>query len=246
VSLEGVIPFASTFDVVGWFARDGEVLEKVGRVLMGDETAPEEPRRLLVARDAFDLLESDVANVLDNAAAVVSIEIGAVREVVVSEDGLAEWYQIFRTLQGFEIWENHGAWVTDVRPKLGPGIRDRYEWASTISPADALSARVAHSEIRQRITQMFEPGDILCLPTSPRVAPMKNEPVDRVEVEYREQALHLLCVAGLGGLPQVSVPLATMDGLPLGLSLVGAPGSDTQLLALARSLMDRKYAGDPD
>lgn len=49
--------------------------------------------------------------------------------------------------------------------------------------------------------------------------------------------MHLLCIAGLDGLPQVSLPLAEPDGLPLGLSLVGARGSDLRLLALARRLV---------
>ena len=52
------------------------------------------------------------------------------------------------------------------------------------------------------------------------------------------QAMCLLCIAGLGGLPQVSLPLATLDGLPLGLSIVGPPGSDMTLLALAESVGD--------
>jgi amidase len=51
--------------------------------------------------------------------------------------------------------------------------------------------------------------------------------------------MSILCIAGLAGLPQVSLPLATLDGLPLGFSLVGPWGSDRQLLALARSLMER-------
>ncbi len=80
-------------------------------------------------------------------------------------------------------------------------------------------------------------GDILCLPTSPRAAPLKNTPVDDIEIRYRHQAMHLLCIAGLGGLAQISLPLAEIDGLPLGLSLVGPRGSDMQLLALARELI---------
>ena len=72
-------------------------------------------------------------------------------------------------------------------------------------------------------------GDILCLPTSPRVAPLKNTPVDDIEIRYRHQAMHLLCIAGLGGLPQISVPMAELGGLPLGLSLNGPRGADMRL-----------------
>ncbi len=49
--------------------------------------------------------------------------------------------------------------------------------------------------------------------------------------------MHLLCIAGLGGLAQISLPLAEIDGLPLGLSLVGPRGTDLQLLGLARKLV---------
>ena len=87
---------------------------------------------------------------------------------------------------------------------------------------------------------MLEPGDVLCLPTSPRVAPRKGEPLDKLEVEYRAQAMCLLCIAGLGGLPQVSLPLAAHEGLPMGLSIVGPPGADMQLLFLAKTLLEGK------
>jgi amidase len=43
----------------------------------------------------------------------------------------------------------------------------------------------------------------------------------------------LLCIAGLGGLPQISLPLATLDGCPLGLSLIARRGADEMLLAIA-------------
>jgi amidase len=99
------------------------------------------------------------------------------------------------------------------------------------------AAKKRHETIRARIAELLGQGDILCLPTSPRVAPLKKTTVDDIEVRYRHQAMHLLCIAGLGGLAQISLPLAEIDGLPLGLSLIGPQGADTQLLALARKLM---------
>jgi Asp-tRNA(Asn)/Glu-tRNA(Gln) amidotransferase A subunit family amidase len=80
------------------------------------------------------------------------------------------------------------------------------------------------------------PGDVLCLPTSPRIAPFRNTATDRIEIEYRNQAMCLLCIAGLGGLPQVSLPLAELDGMPLGLSLVGRRDTDEALLALTSAI----------
>ena len=87
--------------------------------------------------------------------------------------------------------------------------------------------------IIDRLKKIMEPGDILCMPTSPRIAPPKDTDTGTIEDTYRYQAMCLLSIAGLGGLPQISLPMATLDHLPLGVSLVGRPYSDLQLLRLA-------------
>jgi len=237
VPLEGVIPFGPPFDVAGWFARDGAPLEAVGRVLLGDETTPSPPRRLLRAVDAFALVDGAVTEALAPAIERVAEHIGAIEDVTVAPEGLGAWFETFRTVQAASIWANHGAWVTATQPAFGPGVKERFEWAAQLDSAEVAVAKQRHKTIRVRIAELLGVGDIICLPSSPRVAPLKNTAVDDIEVRYRHQAMHLLCIAGLGGLPQISLPLAEIDGLPLGLSLIGPQGSDLQLLSLARKLM---------
>lgn len=238
VSLDGAIPFGPSFDVAGWFAREASVLERVGQVLLGeDQQCAPAARRLLVARDAFDLVEAGVARALEPAVARVASRLAQREDVVVSPDGLEAWFEIFRTLQAAEIWANHGEWVTRTRPALGPGIRERFEWASTVSAADVAAQLPRRHAVVRRLDALLGPGDVLCLPTSPRAAPLRGTPTDTIEVAYRHQAMCLLCISGLGGLPQVSLPMASQNGLPLGLSLLGARGSDRALLALATALL---------
>jgi amidase len=237
VSLEGVIPFGPPFDVAGWFARDAGILEAVGRVLLADETTPPPPRRLLRAADAFALVDGAVTAALAPAIARVAEHIGAAEEVTVAPEGLGAWFETFRTIQAASIWSNHGDWVTAAKPAFGPGVKERFEWAAALDPGEVAAAKQRHEAIGTRIGEVLGADDILCLPTSPRVAPLKNTAVDDIEVRYRHQAMHLLCITGLGGLAQISLPMAEIDGLPLGLSLVGPRGSDTQLLALARKLV---------
>src|SRR4029450_9171893 len=67
VSLNGVVPFAATFDVAGWFARDPDVFLRVGRVLLGDHGEPAMPQRLMIAQDAFGLVDRPVADALRGA-----------------------------------------------------------------------------------------------------------------------------------------------------------------------------------
>ena len=239
VPLDGVIPFGPPFDVAGWFARDAGVLEKAGRVLLADDSQPTPPRRLLRAADAFAMVDEAVADALDRAAGKVAALVGAVEDVVVAPEGLESWFDTFRVLQAASIWANHGAWIREARPDFGPGVRERFEWAEALDDSAVAAARTRYAAIRARIVEVLEPGDVLCLPTSPRVAPLKSTPVDDIEIRYRHQAMHLLCIAGLGGLPQISLPMAELDGLPLGLSLNGPRGADVQLLGLARRLMPK-------
>jgi amidase len=150
--------------------------------------------------------------------------------------------ETFRILQAAEIWANHGAWIREVKPRFGPGIRERLEWAATVDAIAVAAAEKKRAAVLTRLDALLAEGDVLCLPTSPRVAPLKNTSTDKIEIVYRHQAMCLLCIAGLGGLPQVSVPLATLDDCPLGLSLVGRRGVDLALLVLTKILMDK--AGD--
>jgi len=75
-------------------------------------------------------------------------------------------------------------------------------------------------------------GTVLCLPTAPGIAPRCGAPEPEMDA-IRQRILGLTCLAGLSGLPQISLPLARLDGCPLGLSLIGWPGGDEALLAVA-------------
>lgn len=237
VSLEGAIPFGPSFDVAGWFAREPDIFEKVGGVLLDGKADPTPPRRAVVVADGFDMLECRARAALKPAVEASGELIGITEDIRISPQGLASWFETFRVLQAAEIWANHGAWIEATRPKLGPGIRERFEWAAAVTPAQVARAQTERQAIVRHVDRLIAPGDVLCMPTSPRIAPLRNTPVDKIEIEYRHQAMHLLCVSGLCGLPQISLPLVELDGMPFGLSILGRRGADEMLLGVARQLM---------
>ena len=236
VSLAGALPFGPSFDVAGWLARDPDILERVGRVILREPSRPRRPTRLLVATDAFALVEPAVTKAMQPAVETVKASIGAAESIVVAPDGLEAWFECFRTIQAYEVWRSVGDWVERSKPKLGPGIKERLAWARTVTPDAHARAARKRLQIRRHMKSILQPGVVLCLPTSPRVAPLRGSPADTVEVEYRNQAMKLLCISGLCGLPQISLPLASLHGLPLGVSLIGPRGADTSLLAVASRL----------
>jgi amidase len=90
-------------------------------------------------------------------------------------------------------------------------------------------------EARGRLRQLLPPGTILCLPTTPFPAPKRGEPLSAASLQ-RDRILCLCAHGGLAGMPQVSIPGSTVDGLPVGLSIVGGRDTDATLVAVAQAL----------
>jgi amidase len=235
IPLAGACPLAPGFDTVGWFARDAALLERVGLVLLDAARASgTPPARLLLATDAFAHALPETAEALAPAVARLEGVWGEAERVVVAAEGLRGWFEVFRTLQHAQIWATHGAWVRDVVPTFGPVIATRFAAVAEVDEDAVARADAARTAIRAQLDALLTGDTVLVLPTVPDIAPLRGEP-PAIGVPVRERALALLCVAGLGGLPQISLPAGTVHGCPVGLSLIGARGQDARLLALARA-----------
>jgi amidase len=236
IPLDGVCPLAPSFDTCGWFARDADILLRVARTLLCDDAPAPPPARLLVAQDALEIAGETVVDALrptlDKLAALIRMP----EPVIVADEPLIRWMDYFRFLQAAEAWACHGEWITREKPGLGPGVRERFAWAPTVRAEDITRAKTRREEIARRLTELLEGPTVLALPSAPGIAVPRNSAPEVLD-DLRVRALSLLCIAGLARLPQISLPLATLDGCPLGLSLIAARGNDTLLLELAARLM---------
>lgn len=233
ISLQGACPLAPIFDTVGWFARDASLLARVGGVLLGGTAAA--PGRLLLATDAFALALPGAADALAPALARVAALLGAIEPVTVSEEGLTAWFDVFRVLQYDDIWTTHRSWITRVRPTFGPQVGPRFDAVAQVQPHEVAVMRERRVDISARLDALLEDNAVLVLPTVPDIAPLLRLPPAET-VAFRERALAMLCIAGLGGLPQVNLPFGTLHGCPIGLSLIAARGNDELLLEIAVQL----------
>jgi amidase len=236
IPLDGVCPLAPSFDSCGWFARDAGIFERVGRALLCDDAPAPPPGRLLIAQDAMEKAGETVIHALRSALDKVATLVGTPERVTVGDELLTRWMDYFRFLQGAEAWACHGEWITRERPVLGAGVKERFAWAPTVGPEDVARARTRREAIAHRMAEMLDEGAVLALPSAPGIALLRNSPPQVLD-DLRGRALPILCIAGLARLPQVSLPLAQLDGCPLGLSLIAARGNDTLLLDLAGKLM---------
>ena len=232
ISLKGVMPFTHSFDTVGWFSRSGTVLRRTAQVLGCKEGQP--LKRLLLPVDIWTRADPECVEAVTPLLKSLQAQLAPVEPVVLALDGLAAWREVFRICQAWEVWDCLGEWVTGNHPQFGPGIKERFDMAAGIDRASFQENELAKQRIRARLSSLVPDGTALVLPTSPAPAPFLD--VDDTALDsFRTRALEMLCPAGLAGLPQVSVPAGAVDGGPVGLSLVGAPNQELELIDLAVS-----------
>lgn len=243
VPLEGVLPFAPSYDTVGWFARSGAVLESVGRVLLGsphsDDNSGHTRWHFHLVQDAFDMADaSSRAGLLPLAQAF------GIQDSIDAFNGRAEeWLRAYQVLQGDEIWQSLGDWITQHRPTFGPSIKPRFDSVSNLDPLEVQrwqswrhqQTQAIHRALMNAATDADSALHAWILPTTPGVALCKGASPEDIGRFYTT-ALALNALAGHTGLPQLTLPIGQHEGLPLGLSIIGPPHSDEALLALAASL----------
>lgn len=235
VSVEGLIPLAKSFDTVGWMAKDSEMLLKVGEVLLPDQSSEGESfSNFILAEDAWALAEDETSRKFDEFIGVLN-QVGHVKKAPISAEGLSVWADTFRIIQAIEIWEEHGDWVESVEPKFGPGISDRFTWASTLDKSEHSYQFELREEVRRKLSLLLGTDGVIVIPTAPAPAPLKGLSDKELE-ERRTKTMQLSCIAGLAGLPQVTLPVAEVDGKPVGLSLIANHNQDLRLLKLAKRL----------
>jgi len=237
IPLRGAMPLAPSFDTVGWFARDPDLLLPAGIPLFGASWAePRDPKRLIILQDAFELAEPATRHALEPHVDRLTAAFGGAEFAEAGEPGggLRAWMWRFITLQGREIWNVHGPWIERVQPSFGPEIAEHFSWARSVTTEAAEQAAPEREDFTRRMAALFEGDAIGCLPTTPSIAPRLDATVAELG-EHRIELLSLNAIAGLARLPQVTLPLASVSGCPVGLSLIAGPGQDEMLLTFAQA-----------
>lgn len=237
ISLEGVVPFAPSFDTVGWFARDAATLRRVGQVLLnaptsGDAVAPP----LVMLDEAWALADAEVTDALHPI--VQTWDLGHRNDAF--DAPMDDWLRAYQVLQGAEIHEQLGPWIQATQPRFGPAIAPRFASVFSLDTAEITRWKAWRTRQTHRLhALMARLPQVWVVPTAP-MAPLRRDATGEQRGDFYQRTLALCALAGMAGLPQLNLPLATLrDGTPIGLSLIGAHGTDLPLLDLAVRLTSR-------
>lgn len=260
ISMTGLKPLAPRFDTVGWMTRDLATLTQVSEVLMPAATATRLPARIILlvpeglAAGPYQRLLGPLSRRLE------SLGFQCERRML-SQTFMAHASEAFRILQGCEIRRTHQAWLTTPEqgpesrwPRLNPDIAARLKWCMTLSDADEQVAEAKADTVRRWYRRQLaanQPAShqecseaVFVLPTTPGASPLLGASLEVMEA-YRHRLMGLTALAGLNGAPQLSLPWLADSAArlpqeaappPWGVSLLGLPGRDESLLALASML----------
>ncbi len=233
IPLAGIMKLAPSYDTIGWLARDPAVMSGIAHVLFDTWREPEILTHLLVPEDIWTLADESVQTALLPALERLEQLVAPHESVELGDGSLEPFYQAYVILQGREAWETHKDWIEAVKPKFGPGIAERFESIAAIRDGEVAKWRAFREALTAKMNAMLTGGVVMALPTAPCIAPKRGLPQSDF-ADARKRILQTTAAASHAGLPQLSLPVATVDGCPAGLSIIARPGGDEVLLDLAR------------
>jgi amidase len=238
ISLEGVTPMAPTFDTVGFLARDAELLRRIGHLLLEGDRIDAEIERIVLAEDIFVHSEASADQTLWRMLEKLKRDLPKIEHRTIAGEEIAEWRDAFRIIQGYEIQDSLLPFIKahSHEVNLGPGVKERFEAAGKITTEETEEARRARARVAAHLRATVELGTVIVLPTTPTLPPERDIPDGASFADFRTRTLGSTCLAGLGGLPQISIPAGEAAGCPVGLSFIAWRGGDEVLLDLAVKL----------
>ncbi|WP_319773184.1 amidase family protein [Breoghania sp.] len=246
ISEAGVLPFMPGVSTVGILSAEFDVLDAAARVLLRSGTKPvASVKRLLLLTDMLEVADAEVADQAQAALERVTENCGLVPEPVrfsqlISED-LPLSYCNFEALRDFQTAEFQsilGNWIETAHPELGFTFSMAYGNVKQFDRIAALESLTRCERLFEKINAGLPEGTVVCFPTAPVIAPLRGSlnTLDAV-ADFYDRTMIMTAFSGVGRLPEISAPLLTVDGCPVGLSFAAAHYQDEFLLRAVSEML---------
>jgi aspartyl-tRNA(Asn)/glutamyl-tRNA(Gln) amidotransferase subunit A len=240
IPCDGAMALAPSLDTVGFMARSAADIALIWRSLPGgDETVVTPDATACVMEDAFASSDAEIAEICRNAIAVL----GQCGIAVQSRDGFPEQADRYALLVlQAEAARQHRRRVDD--PRIDPTLRKRLGKGLAISDQELGGALEARDRLRnQFVSQFLGEAGFAVLPVMPIATPGVDQ-VDPASPRFGARVLYALSrftrFVNYLGLPALALPAGfDRSGMPVGLQIIGRPGSESALLDLGLRLQTK-------
>lgn len=249
LSLEGMFPFVHSFDHAGIFARSAEDLALCFKLLREDDSVDllrcnEDISALRIARLGGYFEQGDVQ--ANNAVEMVCQALQSKSVLALPEVARARAAAYLITAS--EGGNRHLTRLQQQAAAFDPLTRPRLAAGCLVPAAWYIQAQRLRSWFYTQVMQTFNQVDILVAPATPCCA----QPLGQESILIQGQSIPLRPNMGMFtqpisfiGLPVVAVPIQKVGELPIAVQLIGAPGQEARLLAVANYLQQQSVCSAP-
>ncbi|XP_039061006.1 outer envelope protein 64, chloroplastic-like [Hibiscus syriacus] len=261
ISNTGIIPVSTSLDTVGLFAKDPNVLLRVGLVLLQlPYSAQRNPKQILLADDCFQLLKipaDRVSHVVinstekhfgrqglkhENLEKYFSSKVPSLKDfysLKINGDSkissLILLAEVAQFLQRYEFKCAHGEWINSEKPVLDSAISAQITESVDMTDKEIEICKSIRAEMRLAVSDLLKDDGILVIPTT-AYPPPKLGSKEIFSEDYQNCVFSLLSIASISGCCQVSLPLGYYDKCPVSVSFIARHGGDRFLLDTVQTL----------
>lgn len=248
IPMNGVKSFSPTFDTIGIFSKSIEILEKVYNVMtkINAERNSNSINYFYVIEDYLKLLSSEHRTIyhkfIENYCNILQLKPTFIQltdihtNVKNPETGISI---IFKNILCSEIWKNIGIWAKNNLEFSKTTFVD-FSVMSNIDNNTLLTAYKWKEIYSEKLNSLLSTNNVLCIPTTPEIAPLRNHEFKKVNEFNYEKLRPLIALSGIGRLPQITIPINAKNSTPMGVSLLSGHQQDQFLIENIKKIIGFK------
>ena len=246
ISMSGVKSFAPSFDTIGIFSKTIDIIDLVFETLVGKaiEKPTEKVSNFYVLEDYLKLVSPEQQKVfhkfIEESCAALQLKPIFIKLTDIHPDandkdiGVSA---IFKKILCAEIWATIGSWSKAVNLEFSKTTYVDFSYMASIDRTTLPEAYKQKELYAAKLNELLSPGSLLCIPSSPDVAPLRNKEFKQVNEFDYEKLRPLVALSSLGKLPQISIPIENKDTPPLGISLLSGYNQDCFLIHTVKKII---------
>ena len=244
IASRGAYPFVNSLDTLGPFARTAADLTLAFSVLAPSLARFDGALDTLRVAKLGGFFRAGLVPAAGAAVDAIGAALGTT--AVVELEHARQAREAAFVITAGEAGALHAARLRTSSADYDPATRDRLIAGALMPSGWYVRAQRFRSFFREEIATAFASYDVLLAPATPYSATpigASTIAIDGVQTEIRPNLGVFTQPITLAGVPVVTVPIVAPNALPLGVQLIGRPGSEPLLLALAEELERRGVAG---